>query len=394
MSYAFGFFPLPWWGYVLATLALVHITVTGVTLYLHRDATHRGLDLHPAVQHFFRFWLWLTTAMKTKEWVAIHRKHHAHCETEDDPHSPQILGLRKVLLEGAELYKAEAQNPETLEKYGRGTPEDWIERKLYSRYEILGVSLMLVINLVLFGVVGLTIWAVQMMAIPFLAAGIINGVGHFWGYRNFECKDAATNVMPWGVLMGGEELHNNHHAFPSSAKFALRSFEFDIGWVYIKGLAALGLAKVRRIAPMPLLDAARNHVDLTTVKAVLLNRLHVLRDYYFHVTLPVLRAEVAQLGGKVRANTLRLFRRETSLLDESARTRLSEMLNHNQALRTVYEYRERLQKLWESSTASNERLVQNFKDWCAQAEATGIQSLQDFAARLRRYSLQPAPGTA
>jgi len=249
---------------------------------------------------------------------------------------------------------------------------------------------MLVINLAVFGVVGLTIWAVLMMAIPFLAAGIINGVGHFWGYRNFECKDAATNVMPWGVLMGGEELHNNHHAFPSSAKFALRPFEFDIGWVYIKGLVALGLAKVRRIAPVPVLDNKRVHIDLDTVKAVLLNRLHVLRDYYFHVTLPVLRAEVAQIGGKVRTSTRRLFRREISLLDESARARLSELLNSNQALRTVYEYRERLQKLWESSTASNERLVQNFKDWCAQAEATGIQSLQEFAARLRRYSLQPA----
>lgn len=390
MSYVFGLLNLPWWGYILVTLGMVHITVTAVTLYLHRDQTHRGLDLHPAVQHFFRFWLWLTTAMKTKEWVAIHRKHHAHCETENDPHSPQILGLRKVLLEGAELYKAEAKNPETLEKYGRGTPEDWIERNLYSRFEILGVSILLVIDVVLMGAPGLTVWAIQMMAIPFLAAGIINGVGHFWGYRNFECKDAATNVMPWGVLMGGEELHNNHHAFPSSAKFALRPWEFDIGWVYIKGLEKFGLAKVRRVAPTPVLDAERRHVDLDAVKAIIVNRLHVLRDYTGHVMLPVLRNEMHAVGGAVKRGTRKLLVREHSLLDEKARRHLSELLNRNHTLQTVYEFRLRLQKLWESSTASNERLVQNVKDWCAQAEATGIEALQNFAARLRTYSLQPA----
>lgn len=389
-----GLLNLPWWGYILVTLGLVHVTVTGVTLYLHRDATHRGLDLHPAVRHFFRFWLWLTTSMKTKEWVAIHRKHHAHCETENDPHSPQILGLRKVLLEGAELYKAEAKNAETLEKYGRGTPNDWIERNLYSRYPMAGIFLLMGINIVLMGPLGLTIWAIQMMAIPFLAAGIINGVGHFWGYRNFECKDAATNVAPWGILMGGEELHNNHHAFPSSAKFALRSFEFDIGWVYISVLRKLGLATVRRVAPTPTLDSAPRHLDLDTVRAVIVNRLHVLRDYSRHVTVPMLKAEIQALGGKVKGKTRKVFIREHSLLDDSARSHLSEVLDRSHTLRTVYEFREKLQKLWESSTASNDKLVQQFKDWCVQAEASGIEALEEFAARLRRYTMQMETQTA
>lgn len=385
-----GLFNLPWWGVALYTLVMVHITVTGVTLYLHRDQTHRGLDLHPVVQHFFRFWLWLTTAMKTKEWVAIHRKHHAHCETDNDPHSPQVLGLKKVLFEGAELYRAEAKNPQTLEKYGRGTPNDWIERNLYSRFIILGVSALLFINVGLMGALGLTAWAVQMMAIPLLAAGVINGIGHFWGYRNFECKDAATNVMPWGVLMGGEELHNNHHAFPSSAKFALRSWEFDIGWAYISGLKRLGLAKVRRVAPTPVLDAERKQMDLETVKAVIVSRLHVLRDYYSHVTLPVLRAEMLMLGSKMRASTRRLLRRDPGLLNDKAQARLTRLLQENNTLKTVYEFRERLQKLWGSSTASNDKLVQSFKDWCHEAEQSGIQALQDFASRLKSYSLAPA----
>lgn len=389
-----GLLDLPWWGVLLCAVAMIHLTVTGVTLYLHRDATHRGLDLHPVVRHFFRFWLWLTTAMNTREWVAIHRKHHAHCETESDPHSPQVLGLRKVLLEGAELYKAEAKNAETLEKYGRGTPDDWIERNLYRRFNILGVSMLLVADVLLFGAIGLTVWAVQMIAIPFLAAGIINGVGHFWGYRNFECKDAATNVMPWGVIMGGEELHNNHHAFPSSAKFAMRRWEFDIGWVYIKALEKLGLAKVRRVAPMLVLDEERRHLDLDTVKAIIVSRLHVLRDYYHHVTLPVLRAEMTALGGRLRAGVDRLLRREESLLDERDRSRLGEVLSRSETLRTVYEFRARLQRLWESSTASNERLVQGFMEWCHQAEQSGVKALQEFAARMRRYSLRQQSSAA
>lgn len=382
-----GLLNAPVWAIVIYTVIVTHVTVTAVTLYLHRDATHRGLDLHPAVRHFFRFWLWMTTAMLTKDWVAVHRKHHAKCETEEDPHSPQVLGLKKVLLEGAELYRVEANDPETLEKFGRGTPDDWIERNVYSKFPILGVSILMVINLALFGALGLTVWAIQMITIPVLAAGVINGIGHYFGYRNFECKDAATNVMPWGVVMGGEELHNNHHAYPSSAKFALRRGEFDIGWVYIKVLSALGLAKVRRVAPTPLVNAERGHLDLETVKAIIVARLHVLRDYASHVTLPTMKTELVQAGSKARA----LLIREVTLLDDAAKQRLHDMLDKSDRLRTVHEFRERLQKLWESSTLSNEKLVESFRHWCEEAEKSGIEALERFAQRLRGYQLQPMP---
>jgi stearoyl-CoA desaturase (delta-9 desaturase) len=390
LPYLFGLFHLPVWAYVLITVVLVHVTVMGVTLYLHRDQTHRGLDLHPAVRHFFRFWLWLTTGMVTREWVAVHRKHHAKCETEDDPHSPQVLGLAKVLFEGAELYKAESAKPETVAKYGRGAPDDWIERHLYMRYSLVGVFLMLAIDLVLLGAPGLSIWGIQMLAIPVLAAGVVNGLGHHSGYRNFECKDAATNVLPWGIVMGGEELHNNHHAFPSSAKFALRRWEIDLGWLYILAFKAFGLAKVRRVAPQPVKQAARAQIDLETARALVVNRLHVLSDYSKHVIQPVLRAEREAADGPCRRIYRRgraLLVRERSLLDEPARRRLGEILTHSYTLNTVYDYRQRLQAVWDNSTLSNERLLQQLHEWCAQAEDTGIESLQNFAGQLRGYRL-------
>ncbi|MCG8434633.1 MAG: fatty acid desaturase [Gammaproteobacteria bacterium] len=385
-----GLIDLPWWGYIIVTFVLIQISFAGITLYLHRDQTHRGIDLHPAVRHFFRFWIWFTTGMLTKEWVAIHRKHHARCETEDDPHSPQILGIRKVLFEGAELYREESANMETMEKYGRGTPDDWLERNIYTKYSRLGVTLLAIVNILLFGPIGITIWAVQMAATPFCAAGIINGLGHYVGYRNFECKDAATNVSPWGLIMAGEELHNNHHAFPSSAKFSVRAWEFDTGWLYIRMLKFFGLVKIRRVAPKPVFTDTRRHMDLEAVKAVVINRLHVLRDYSRHVTLPVLQAEMQQAGSRFITSARKLLTRDNNLLDEGAQTRLREILDQNHTIHTVYEYRQRLQKLWESSTASNERLVQQFMEWCAHAEASGIEALREFAKRLRSYSLQPA----
>lgn len=385
----FGVLDLPLWGYVVLTAAFVHITVTAVTLYLHRDQTHRGVDLHPVVRHFFRFWLWLTTAMVTREWVAVHRKHHAKCETEEDPHSPQVMGLRKVLLQGAELYRAEADNPETVEKYGRGAPDDWIERNLYSRYRILGVSLMFFIDLVLLGAPGLTVWAIQMVAIPVLAAGVINGIGHYFGYRNFECKDAATNVVPWGLIMGGEELHNNHHAFPSSAKFALRPWEFDIGWFYLRVMRVLRLADIRRVAPKPSIGE-RQVPDLETVRAVVINRLHVLRDFSRQVIHPVLKDEIAAGRDRWLAKARCLLVREHTLLDEHSRKRLHEVLDMSQTLATVYEARQRLQALWEGAAQSNERLLAEFRAWCAEAEASGVHALQEFARRLQGYSMQAA----
>ena len=389
MEYLYGLLNLSFWGYVIATVIMVQITMMAVTLYLHRDQAHRALDLHPALRHFFRFWIWCTSGMLTKEWVAVHRKHHAYCETPDDPHSPQIFGLKKVLLEGAELYRIEKNKPETLAKYGRGAPEDWVERNVYERWPWGGIGLMLVADLLLFGIPGITIFAVQMISMPLFAAGVINGLGHHSGYRNFECDDAATNLVPWGIFVGGEELHNNHHAFPTSAKFSVRRWEFDIGWLYINVFRALGLAKVKKVAPQPKIQAVpRQQVDIDTLRAIIVNRMHVLRDYTRHVTLPVLRREWADAASGVTLRRARtLLTRQPKLLDERARHRLGEMLSDNPALRTVHDFRERLSRLWSGANVSNERLLQQLRDWCAEAEASGIQVLEEFAARLRSYAL-------
>ena len=277
---AHGLMPLPWWGYIVVALALTHVTIAAVTIYLHRHSAHRALDLHPVVSHFFRFWLWLTTGMVTKEWTAIHRKHHAKVETPEDPHSPQTRGIRTVLFRGAELYREEAKNQETLDKYGKGTPDDWMERNVYTRYSWEGVGLMLMINLMLFGPLGATIWAVQMAWIPITAAGIVNGIGHYWGYRNFASADASTNIVPWGIIIGGEELHNNHHAYGSSAKLSSRWYEFDLGWTYIRILATLRLATVRKVAPkLRVARTTKPAPDLATLHAVINHRYHVATAY-------------------------------------------------------------------------------------------------------------------
>lgn len=390
LDFLYGILNFSFWQYALAAFLMVQFTFMGVTLYLHRDATHRSLDLHPALRHVFRFWLWLSSGIVTKEWVAVHRKHHARCETPDDPHSPVVYGLKKVLLEGAELYQAAARNPETTEKFGRGTPDDWMERNVYLRHRNMGIVLMVLIDLLLFGIPGIIILAVQMLANPLMAAGVVNGLGHHTGYRNFECPDAARNIVPWGLLIAGEELHNNHHAFPSSAKFSIHRWEFDIGWLYIRVFQTLGLAKVIRVAPAPIRVPARKHIDIETLRAVIVNRMHVLRDYTRNVTLPVFRQELQEASGKLSRRVKKLLVREPVLLDSSARTRLTEVLAANKQLHTVHEYRERLRILWSGSNMSNEKLLQHLKDWIAQAEASGIKVLQDFAASLRGYAVQPA----
>lgn len=391
LDFLYGILNLSFWGYVAVTFLLIQVTFMGVTLYLHRDATHRSLDLHPALRHIFRFWLWMTSGIITKEWVAVHRKHHARCETPEDPHSPVIFGLKKVLLEGAELYQAAARDPEVTEKFGRGTPDDWMERNVYSRHRNLGIVLLIVTDLVLFGVPGIIILAAQLLANPLLAAGIVNGVGHYYGYRNFECPDAARNVVPWGLLLAGEELHNNHHAFPSSAKFSVQRWEFDIGWLYIRLFQALGLARVIRVAPSPAKVEPRVHIDLENVRAVIVNRMHVLRDYTRSVTLPVFREELRVAGDKLSRRVRKLLVREPALLDKQAQSRLKEVLASNQTLKTVHEFRERLAVMWSGANMSNEKLVQYLKEWIAQAEASGIKVLQDFANTLRSYAMQPQP---
>jgi stearoyl-CoA desaturase (delta-9 desaturase) len=381
------------WQVTAVTLLLTHITIVSVTVFLHRSQAHRALDLHPVVSHFFRFWLWLTTGMVTREWVAVHRRHHARCETPEDPHSPQILGLRKLLAEGSELYRQAAGDRETLERYGHGTPDDWIERKIYSRFHWQGVGLTLVLDLLLFGVYGITVWAVQMLWIPFFAAGVVNGVGHYWGYRNFETPDASANIAPWGILIGGEELHNNHHAFPSSARLSSKWWELDIGWLYIRLLGFLGLAKVKKVAPEPHVVEGKRIVDMDTLRAVIVGRMHVFARYAQEVLTPVTRAEIChsdQHCGRLVRRTRQLLLVEGSRLDAAARRRLEQVLAQSQKLETVYQFRERLRELWERSAPSQDALLKALQEWCQQAEATGIHALESFARRLRGYSLQPA----
>ena len=388
-----GLIELSGWGYVAVTLALTHITILSVTLYLHRSQAHRAVAFHPAVNHFFRFWLWLTTGMVTREWVAVHRKHHAEVETAADPHSPQIKGIKAVLWRGAELYRAAIKKPEITEKYGHGTPDDWLENRLYSRHSEWGLAAMLIIDLALFGVIGVTIWAVQMIWIPFFAAGVVNGLGHWFGYRNFEPADASTNILPVGILIGGEELHNNHHAFAASARFSSRSWEFDLGWLYIRLLRRLGLARVKRLAPQPRFNHAKPLIDYDTVSAVITNRLHVMSDYAREVTGGVYKDEMRKAnvcGRRFLRKGKKLLARADNLLDRQAEERLQKLLAESDALKVVYEYRQRLQSIWQQKSATKESLVMNLQKWCLEAEQTGITALQEFAQGLRRYTLQAA----
>jgi stearoyl-CoA desaturase (delta-9 desaturase) len=388
-----GLLELSAWGYVALTLILTHITIVSVTVFFHRHQAHRALDLHPAVSHFFRFWLWLTTGMVTCQWVAVHRKHHACVETPDDPHSPKIYGIRKVLLEGTELYRVGAADQETLDKYGFGTPDDWIERNLYTAHTKWGITSVLVVLLVLFGPIGLTIWAIQMLWIPFWAAGVVNGLGHYWGYRNFECDDASTNICPWGILIGGEELHNNHHAFASSARLSNKWWELDVGWMYIRTFEFLGLARVKKLAPRPAYTPGKALVDCETVTAIVTSHLHVMARYAREVVRRVHKEELRKAEGPARRmlkHTRRLITREESRLDEHARHRLQGALEHSQALQVVYRFKQDLQQLWKERAATQESLLHALQEWCRQAESTGIKALEDFALSLRGYVLQPA----
>lgn len=386
-----GLIDLPWWGYVLVALALTHVTIASVTIFLHRHQAHRALELHAIPSHFFRFWLWLTTGMVTREWAAIHRKHHAKCETDQDPHSPQVLGIGKVLLEGAELYRAESRNAETIKRYGHGTPDDWVERNVYRRSAV-GVGIMLVINVMLFGPIGLTIWAVQMLWIPIWAAGVINGIGHYFGYRNFDCADASTNIVPWGILIGGEELHNNHHSFATSAKLSAKWYEFDIGWMYIRILEMLGLAKVRKVIPMPKFGQVKSVVDVDMLQAVITHRYDVMTRYVASLK----RTCSAELDRLASAHADRFdpkaFRRwilsgEERHLGEGDKPRLEAMLKDSHALSTIVTMRKELAAIWARSNATSEQLLQQLQDWITRAEHSGIEQLREFSLRLRRYAV-------
>ncbi len=380
-----GVLDLPWWGYILVTLALTHLTIASVTIYLHRHSAHRALDLHPLASHFFRLWLWLTTGMGTKVWTAIHRKHHARCDTEEDPHSPQVKGLPSVLLQGAELYKLEARNQETIERFGQGTPDDWIESHLYTPHTALGLGVMLAVDLVLFGAIGLTIWAVQMIWIPLFAAGVINGVGHYWGYRTFQTEEASRNIAPWGVLIGGEELHNNHHAHPSSARLSHKWWELDVGWIYIRMLSFLNLATIKKTAPRVRRDATKNSIDHETLQAIVMNRYEILAAYTRAVAATCLR-ESARLQSKVpidRKTMRRWLRSHDHQLSAEDRLRIESAVTSSLTLTTVQTMRVELTEIWRRSSLTRDQLIRKVEDWCSRAEASGVLALGEFSRRLR-----------
>ena len=386
LHFLYGLIELPFWGYVLYTFASVQLMFLGVSLYLHRDQSHGALVLHPALRHFFRFWMWFSAATVTRQWVAVHRRHHAFADRPGDPHSPVVFGLRRVLSQGYELYYAAANDPDILRNYGRGTPDDWLERNLYSRFPVVGISLYITLQMTLFGVPAITMLAVQLAAQPLFAAGVINGLGHRLGYRSFEMPNSATNIVPWGLLIAGEELHNNHHAFPSSARFSVQRWEVDMGWLFICLFRALGLARTTSLAPSPKIMRGRAAMDTDTVQALFTNRMHVLRDYRRRVIRPVFR----QLQGSaplLARNDSLLLVRHPGLLDAQAHQKLRELLGRYEVLRAVVEFRGRLQRIWDETSASHARSLEQLCALCAEAECSPIPALRRFALRLPTYAL-------
>ena len=399
LQFGFGYFSnLPWWGYIAITLIFTQITIFAVTLYLHRNQSHRSVEFHPIVSHFFRLWLWLTTGMVTKEWVAIHRKHHTKVETIDDPHSPVIFGIGKVFFEGAELYRAAPKkDPQLLERYGNGTPNDWIEKHIYTPHSAAGIMLMMAINLFCFGIPGISMWAVQMLWIPLFAAGIINGVGHFWGYRNFETQDSSRNIIPFAIISGGEELHNNHHTYANSAKFSVHWWEFDIGWLAIRLLQAFNLAKPNYVPPKPAYANEKTTIDAETIKALMRNRFQLLAEYSKKVIIPVLREEKRKASAQSQALLSRardLLIRDTSLIDINGRHLLEKTLSQFKNLSAAYQLRLQLQNMWQQTTSTQKDLIDHLYQWCQQAEGSGIKALRDFAQHIKTYTLQPSPQPA
>jgi stearoyl-CoA desaturase (Delta-9 desaturase) len=385
IAWLYGLIPLPWWGDVLVAFALIQLLFLGITLFLHREQAHDAIELHPAVRHVLRFWLWFSSGTVTRQWVAVHRKHHVFADREGDPHSPVLFGLQRVLLQGYELYVASARDTVLQDHYGRGTPDDWIERRLYSRHPSLGLLFFIVTELVLFGVPGIIMVAVHIAAQPFCAAGIINGAGHAIGYRSFETDTAATNIIPWGLFIAGEELHNNHHAFPRSARFAVQRWEVDPGWLWIRLLAALRLARVKCVAPRPPRLSPHERVDAAAVQALFTHRMHVLRDYARRVVRPVCRDLARGDGGRAPAHLSKLLVRHPLMLGDEGRRRLEAALLQHEALRAVVEFRERLQQLWNDAHSNPGQSVAQLKEWCREAEASGIRALCEFARRLRSY---------
>lgn len=396
MAYLNGLIDLPWWGYIIVTLVMTHITMAAVTIYLHRHQAHRALELHAIPSHFFRFWLWLTTGMQTKQWAAVHRKHHARCEKAEDPHSPWVYGIKTVLWEGAELYRKEARNQETLVKFGKGTPDDWMERNVYTRYGTGGITMMFIINIALFGPNGIWMWATQMVWTPFFAAGVINGLAHWWGYRNFECEDKSTNIFPWGILIAGEELHNNHHTFGTSAKLSYKWYEFDIGWMYIRILSLLGLASVKKSIPVTEEIPTKQVADKDTLEAIISSR-YIIAAKYARSLKHICAEEIQRLQAHAKLpNELdwtsfkRWLKQDAKDTPQHEHQLLSNVLSNSPLLQTIYSMRQELTGLWERSSLSPDQLLSKLHDWCHRAEGSNIPELKHFSLKLRQIAMRPA----
>jgi len=371
---------------VVYTLITTHITIAAVTIFLHRNQAHKSVKLHPLISHFFRFWLWLTTGMATKEWVAIHRKHHAKCETEDDPHSPMFKGIWYMLFFGALPYHEETKNKETMKNYGQGTPDDWIENNVY-KHEVFGVVILLIGEVVCFGWRGILVWFVQMYWIPFWAAGVINGIGHYFGYRTFSIKDTSSNILPIGIVIGGEELHNNHHAFPRSAKLSFKKYEFDIGWMYIKILEFLRLAKVVEVsAPFESKDGKLN---ISTAKGSSSAKMRLIKYYEDTVMNKIIESECdASVLDKFMSSQGCSFRkwwtRDKSILSQDAMHYLTDALQKSNNLKVVYELRDKLIEAWHGAGYSIQERISKLEAWCKDADAVGIACLDAFISYLRK----------
>ena len=388
-----GLLDLSAWQVVAFALAVTHVTIVSVTVYLHRYSAHRSLELSAPLQHFFRFWLWLTTGMVTKEWTAIHRKHHVSCETEEDPHSPVVKGIGEIFWKGAEVYAVASNDQEIMERYGKGCPDDWIERNLYTRFSAMGIVLMLLIDVALLGVIGITVWAVQMVWIPLFAAGVINGIGHWWGYRNFECPDAARNIVPWGILIGGEELHNNHHTYPNSAKLSVKPFEFDLGWAWIKLFSALGMARVISTGPVVARVPEKDQIDKDTAWALLNDRFRVMSRYADEVVKPVFEQEYNRADAasrKMLKKARRVLVREQSLLTAKGRDRVSAVVDNFADVKVVYDLHNQLQAIWAKRGGNVDEVINELREWCSAAEESGMQAVREFADTLKSYTTPSA----
>jgi len=385
-----GLINFTWLEYVIYTLVVTHITIVAITLYLHRGVCHSAIEIKPILAHFFRFWLWLTTSMRTADWVAIHRKHHAKVETADDPHSPAHHGISNVLLRGADLYHHEKDNEETIQKYSQNCPNDWIEKYIYTGKNNFGILLLFISNIILFGVVGIIIWSIQMMWTPIFAAGGINGAGHYWGYRNFNTNDDSTNLGPVGIIIGGEELHNNHHAFPTAAKFSLKPWEFDIGWLYIKLFSYVGQIKVKRLAVKTIVNTPRLNLDSEVGYDLLKSKLTVITNYTSEVLKPILKLEMKKAGHDVRrmlkvsGETLSRQPHRISNLDNS---RLKTIFEECSNLETVYKLKNQLHDILYSRNLKQENFLQTLNDWCEEASNKGIDHLRVFSDSLKGYKV-------